>query len=60
MPVTSASCMKMKLQIPYTHRKRLRPFLDHKALYEVCKNLWFNHSLRRWRSLPLTTDPTRH
>lgn len=49
-----------KLQIPCTHRERLRPLLDHKALYEVCKNLRFNHSLRWRSSLTLTTSPTGH
>lgn len=52
--------IRVAFRVPCAHRERLRPFLDDKALYEVSKDIGFNHSLRGRRSLALTTDPARH
>lgn len=45
-------------RIPWAHWEWLCPFLDDKALYEMCKNTGFNHSLRGRGSVTLR-DPTR-
>lgn len=52
--------IRVAFQVPCAHRERLCPFLDDKALYEVSKDIGFNHSLRGRRSLALATDPPRH
>lgn len=46
--------------VPFTHRERLRPFVDDKTLDEVRKDVGFDHSLRGRGSPPLTADTMEH